>query len=233
MAVLSAVMRGAIGIGAALVASYQVRRPAWLPGRLVARLMNNSHASVTEWGLSHISIAPDATVLDIGCGGGGTVERLALRASHGRVWGVDYAPASVATARRTNAERIAHGSVEICQAPVSRLPFSAATFDVATAIETHYYWPDLRGDLQEVLRVLKPGGVLAIIAETYRGSRLDLLHRPAMALLGATYLTADEHRALLVAAGYVQVEVFERGSRGWICALGQKPDATSTSAPGN
>lgn len=42
-------------------------------------------------------------------------------------------------------------------------------FDLATAVETHYYWPDLNADMQEVLRVLKPVGTLIIIAEAYKG----------------------------------------------------------------
>jgi len=70
--------------------------------------------------------------------------------------------------------------------------------------------------------VLKPGGTLAIIAETYKGRRFDLVYRPAMMLLGATYLTPDGHREVLAAAGFTDVEISVERSKGWICAVGHK-----------
>src|SRR5262249_21321757 len=109
------------------------------------------------------------------------------------------------------------------QASVSHLPFPDATFDVVTAVETHYYWPDFAGDLREVRRVLKPGGQVAIIAETYKGRRFDLVYRPAMWMLRATYLTAGEHRDVLAAAGYSDIEVVEECANGWICVTGRRP----------
>ena len=39
-------------------------------------------------------------------------------------------------------------------------------FDLVTAVETHYFWPDLPRDLVEVRRVLKPGGMLALVPAT-------------------------------------------------------------------
>jgi SAM-dependent methyltransferase len=44
-------------------------------------------------------------------------------------------------------------------------------FDLVTGVETHFWWPDLPGGVREVFRVLKPGGMLVLIAEVYRGLR--------------------------------------------------------------
>jgi hypothetical protein len=44
-----------------------------------------------------------------------------------------------------------------------------------------------------------------------------------MRLLGAEYLTVDEHRAALEQAGYVNVEVHTENSNGWLCAAGSNP----------
>jgi SAM-dependent methyltransferase len=215
-------LSAAIGVGAAALLARQCRKPTWLPGRLITTVMNASHRRLTEWGLSHVRVGERFTILDVGCGGGKTVDRLASAAREGVVHGVDYSPASVATARRTNAARIASGRVDIRLGTVSALPFDADTFDLVTAVETHYYWPDLTADLREIRRVLRPGGTLAIVAETYRGRRMDWLYRPAMRLLRARYLTPAEHRALLTGAGYTDVEIFEEKADGWICAVGRK-----------
>ena len=45
------------------------------------------------------------------------------------------------------------------QASVAELPFEAEQFDVVTAFETVYFWPELAQNFREVYRVLKPGGV--------------------------------------------------------------------------
>lgn len=203
--------------------SQQCRKPSDRAGRAVLARMNVSHAAVTQWGLDHVEIREDFTILDVGCGGGRTIDRLASIATNGKVFGIDYSAESVAAARETNASRIAEGRVEIEQANVSNLPFSDATFNLATAVETHYYWPDLPRNVREVMRVLKPGGQFVIIAETYRGRRNDWLYRPTMTLLlRAAYLTPDQHRQLLVDAGYADVQVFEEKARGWICAVGTR-----------
>jgi SAM-dependent methyltransferase len=184
--------------------------------------MNARHSRVTDWGLGHIRIERAFTILDVGCGGGRTIRKLAAIASAGRVYGIDYSPASIAVARRTNAGEIAAGRVDVREGSVSDLPFPDGTFDLVTAVETHYYWPHPLEDMREVRRVLKPGGRFALIAETYKGSRLDAVFEPAMRLLGATYLTADEHRDLLAAAGFSEVEVSVQERKGWICAVGAK-----------
>ena len=78
-------------------------------------------------------------------------------------------------------------------------------------------------DVREVFRVLEPSGTFAIIAEAYRGRRNDWLFRPTMTLiLRAAYLTPDEHRRLLLDAGFVDVQVFEEKAKGWICACGRR-----------
>ena len=214
--VVSLIILTAVGL------ARQCRKPTWWPGLLFARLMNSSHAGVTTWGLQHVPFEQHFTILNVGCGGESTLQRLLALAPAGKVYGLDYADASVAVATKTNASSIAAGSVEVRRGSVSNLPFAAHTFDVVTAVETHYYWPDLVRDLEEVQRVVKPGGRVAIIAESYRGKRLYVVDRLVMRLLGGTLLTVREHREALIAAGYAEVEIFEDSRRGWLCAVGTK-----------
>src|SRR5262245_4771883 len=212
----------ALAGGMVILLARQCRKPSGWPGRLNVRLMNLRHSGVTDWGLGHVPIEKGFTILDVGCGGGRTIHKLASIAEEGRVYGIDFSGASVAESRRTNARWIEAGRVDVRQGSVASLPFPDQMFDLVTAIETHYYWPDLTANLREILRVLKPGGTLVIVAETYKGRQLDALYRPAMMLLQATYLTVGEHRDALAAAGYSHVEVSEERSKGWICAVGRR-----------
>jgi SAM-dependent methyltransferase len=182
-AVVVTLLKWGFGLGAVFVLSSQCRRPwGWL-GRRFAAVMNLGHAPLTAWGLGPVTIAPESRILDIGCGGGATMRALAAEATAGRVDGVDYSAASVAVARATNADLIRSGRAEVQQASVSTLPFPDGTFDLVTAVETHYYWPHFASDLREVRRVIAPGGRFVIIAETYKGRRMDWLFRPVMRLL--------------------------------------------------
>jgi ubiquinone/menaquinone biosynthesis C-methylase UbiE len=192
---------------------------------LILRNMNSRHAKVTQWGLSHVLIGKEQIVLDVGCGGGRTVDKLAAIATQGKVYGIDHSKQSVAVALRMNRQWIDIGRVEIREASVSRLPFPDGTFDIVTAVETHFWWPALPTDLREVLRVLKPGGRLIIIAEVYRGAQCfssKAMERYSERT-GLALLTIDEHRELLTNAGYSEVHVIAEPSKGWICCMGSKP----------
>jgi len=192
-------------------------------GSLTLWSMNRRHAAVTDWGLQHVRMSPRDVVLDVGCGGGRTVGKLAALATDGKVVGVDYAEASVEASRRENGTWIERGRVEIRQASVSELPFLDDTFDLVTAVETHFWWPDLAHDMREVRRVLKPGGRLAVIAEFYDGGKHAKYADRLSKAIGIASLTLDQHRDMLATADFTDVQVIEDKRRGWLCALGTKP----------
>ncbi|MGD1106384.1 MAG: class I SAM-dependent methyltransferase [Terracidiphilus sp.] len=203
----------------------QYRKPSGWLGRWLLRNMNQRHSGVTDWGLSHVSIPRDKAILDVGCGGGRTIAKLVAASGSGVVYGLDHSAESVRTASATNADLIQAGRVAIREGSVSQLPYNSGTFDLVTAVETHFFWPNLPADVREVLRVVKPGGTFAIIAEVYKGanalkSRMVEKHAP---MTGMTLLTPDAHRALLRDTSFADVQVFTDPQKGWVCATGRKP----------
>jgi ubiquinone/menaquinone biosynthesis C-methylase UbiE len=200
----------------------QCRKPSGWFGRLTAWGMNVGHSEMTDWGLRHVCIEKHHTILDVGCGGGRTVRKLASIAVDGKVYGIDYSEESVAVSRRTNRKLIRAGRVEIRHGSVSCLPFSDDVFDLATAVETHYFWPDLVSDMREVLRVLKPGGKLVVIGEAYKGGKHEARNQRWVELGDMAYHTIDELGKLFSTAGYADVQVFEDYDRGWLCVIGEK-----------
>src|SRR6476620_8841616 len=96
----------------------QCQKPRGWLGRILLWNMNSRHSHVTDWGLKHVGIEPHYTILDVGCGGGRTVSKLAKVVKQGKVYGIDYSEASVAMSKKTNARWIDMQRVEIRHASV-------------------------------------------------------------------------------------------------------------------
>ena len=52
------------------------RKPVGFSGKIMGAMMNFGHSAMAEWGLSFLQPAPDAMVLDCGCGGGANIKTL-------------------------------------------------------------------------------------------------------------------------------------------------------------
>ena len=141
------------------------RKPVGLGGKIMVAMMNLGHSAMAAWGLHFLQSASDAMVLDCGCGGGANIKTLLKLCPKGKVQGIDYSAVSVEKARKVNAGAIAAGQCTVQQASVAELPFEAEQFDVVTAFETVYFWPELAQNFREVYRVLKPGGTFFICNE--------------------------------------------------------------------
>ena len=201
----------------------QCRKPSGLYGRILAREMNSGHSELTDWGLGQLSIEKNYTILDVGCGGGRTVGKLAGMAAEGKVYGIDFSKDSLAVARRRNRPLIQAGRVEIRHASVSSLPFEDNTFDLASAVETHYFWPDLAADMHEILRVLKPGGQFILLCEAYKGGKYEERNLKFVELGNMAYLSRDEFSDLFTSAGFTDAQVLEEYDKGWMGIVGTKP----------
>lgn len=217
-------LRIVVGLTLSFYLIRQVRKPSRWLGRPFLWMMNKSHSDLTDWGLHHVQVGKGFTVLDVGCGGGRTIQKLAAMTNR-KVYGIDYAAGSVAESHANNAELVRTGRVAIVRASVSALPFSDNTFDLATAIETQYYWPDLVNDMKEIRRVLKPGGTLVVVAEAYKYGGNAKAHDAVVQLLGKGCMSVTEHRELCATAGYTDIEISENRKRGWICVMGRKAEA--------
>jgi len=197
----------------------QCGKPRGRFGRFLVRGMNFGHSGLTRWGLTKVEIPENATVLDIGCGGGRTLERLASLAILGKAVGIDYSEDSIAVARKRNQQLIANGRVEVLHGSVSSMPFPDATFDCVSAVETYYFWPDIAANLAEVRRVMKPSGQLVIIGGMYRGSRFDKRNERLIRAGGMRCFTVQEFEETLKDAGFPMVAVTVEPRKGWICVV--------------
>lgn len=142
------------------------KKPEGFFGKLMVNGMNGGgHAAMANWALSSLQIKEDGQLLDIGCGGGGNIARLLKRCPSGTVTGIDYSSVSVEKSKKVNTQAIQDGRCKVVEGSVAVLPFEENAFDMVTAFETIYFWPDIEHCLNEVKRVLKPGGMFVIVNE--------------------------------------------------------------------
>jgi ubiquinone/menaquinone biosynthesis C-methylase UbiE len=100
-------------------------------------------------------------LLDVGCGPGEVLVRLASIAPAIVTTGADIDPAMIERARRKAdlvLTRGATGAPSFVVADASSLPFPDASFDVVVSSFSVHHWTDRRAGLAEAMRVLRPGG---------------------------------------------------------------------------
>lgn len=185
-------------------------------GRAMLKFMNLCHAPLTNWGLSLLDIQEGRTMLDIGCGGGATLRRLLKRSKGGMVYGIDISEESVAKARKVNAA-VLDKQVFVTQGSAEKLPYEDWKFDLVTAVETIYFWPNLPQCLQEVRRVLKPGGRFAVMVEV-----ADENSKWVTLVDGMKAYSPEQLKDLLADAGFVEIEV-HRKKPSYATVIGLKP----------
>ena len=148
-------------------------------------------ASFTPFEMLTGSVAPDLVrfagvtagqrVLDVGCGTG--VVALSAARNGATVTGADLTPALLEGARYNAA--LAGVAIDFQEADVEALPFADASYDVVLSQFGHMFGPRPAVAIAEMLRVLKPGGVIAFSTwppELYVGRMFALVSRylPAM-----------------------------------------------------
>jgi len=153
-------------------------------------------------------------VLDIGCGTGGPA--IVLARDHGaQMVCIDVEPQLIARAERNAAEAGVAGSIDFRLVDPGPLPFDAASFDVVFSKDSMIHIPDKKALYREILRVLKPGGLLsasdwlagegALENPAFR-RYVDFIH------LNFTMATGDETAAVMRDAGFEDVETRDRNA---------------------
>ena len=133
-----------------------------------------------------------------------------------KVYGIDISEESVAKAKKVNAN-VLDKQVFITLASAEQLPYDDGKFDLVTAVETVYFWPNLPGCLQEVHRVLKSGGRFAILVEV-----VDSDSKWTSVVEGMTAYSPEDLKRLLDEAGFTQTEI-HRKKPTYATILGVRP----------
>ncbi|HEY6306138.1 MAG TPA: methyltransferase domain-containing protein [Candidatus Angelobacter sp.] len=158
--------------------------------------MEDHHSDITNQTLALMDLQPADRVLDLGCGTGWASRRMARIVTAGEVVGLDVADEMLRRAEQASADvrnvRYLWGSAE-------NIPATDACFSKVLSVESFYYYADQGKALDELRRVLAPGGKLFILINLYKDNHYSLrwmqeLKVPVQALSESEYIVLlSEH----------------------------------------
>jgi phosphoethanolamine N-methyltransferase len=155
------------------------------------------------------------SVLDIGCGTGGAEIVLARDFDIDKVTGIDVEPQLIARTKKLVNKNNLSAKVEVLLAEPGPLIFADHEFDIVFSKDSMIHIPDKDAIFDEILRVLKPGGVFAasdwLVGENADSSPewvrvRDLSH------LDFNISTAAETELAMQQAGFEQVSTLDRNA---------------------
>lgn len=136
----------------------QLRRPSGVMGDKVGNMMNKANEFLYDFTLCVMNLSDNQTILEIGFGNGKFFDKIFSRANNLQVTGLDFSETMFSQAKEKNTEAIASGKLKLQLGNSDKLPFPDNSFDKIFCINVIYFWNEPQKHLQEIHRVLKPGG---------------------------------------------------------------------------
>jgi len=165
-------------------------------------------------------------VLDVGTGTARIPIEICARQSGIEIIGVDRRPAILERARRDIHRARLGDFIRVAQADTCSLPYADKTFDAVVSNSLIHHLPRRLDALREMVRVLRPGGVLLVrdsLRQPDAAKISRILVRSAEARRQSvagnrlpSALTLEEARDLAVTAGLPADWVRKSGSRHWL-----------------
>jgi SAM-dependent methyltransferase len=177
----------------------------WRPvaGRLLMGLAGPGTEEEHRVALEMLSSSPGDRVLDVACGPGNFTRDFALASGDGLVVGVDSSETMLGVAVRGNPM----GNAAYVRGDASDLPFRDESFDAVCCFAALYLIEEPMRALAEIVRVLAPGGRLALMSSCNRGPvPAPKANAVVRGISGVRVFGRDELTDALAALGAIDVE---------------------------
>jgi ubiquinone/menaquinone biosynthesis C-methylase UbiE len=184
----------------------QLRQPSGLFGKFImADSLNQHNEKMNHFAVERLDVQPTDKVLDIGFGGGVTIEEMLKTIDTGKIYGIDFSQVMVEQAKHKFKSEIESNKVSIEFGDVKQLSFGENTFDKICTVNTIYFWNEPLASLQEIKRVLKSGGKLVVGIRS-----ADKMKELPVTQYNFRLYDPEAVRDLLVEAGFTNVSIERR-----------------------
>lgn len=195
-------------------------KPEGFFGKMMVNSMNSGHAKVSDWGISNFPDIKPERIVDLGCGGGRNTKVFLKKYPDAHVTAMDYSDISVAATEKLNNEEIQNGRCKVIEGNVKNIPLPDKEFNLATAFETIYFWPNLEKCFKEVYRILKHDSYFIITNEA--DGETDKDKNWENTIDNMKIYKIDEICAMLKNAGFTSVSVRRMEKNSWVSFIAHK-----------
>lgn len=145
----------------------QFHHPHGLGGHVAGWVMGHRSSNVrrNRWVVSLLDVQPSDRILEVGFGPGVAVAAMSRLTPNGVVYGVDHSDVMVRLASRRNAAAVRAGRVVLTLAPADALPDFGGPLDKIVAVNSMGFWPEPAARLEDLRRLLRAGGTIAIASQ--------------------------------------------------------------------
>ena len=140
----------------------QSANPSGFFGRFVVRMMAKSNFDSNRWMVSLLDIKDYDHVLEIGFGPGTAIKEILKITTNSHVSGIDISKLMVDQVTSLNQKAVTKGRLDLRLGEATSMPWDSNNFDKVLAVNVIYLWPILKPVFIEIIRVLKPNGILAL-----------------------------------------------------------------------
>lgn len=138
----------------------QYGNPKGVLGWVIGEKMIRQHKPETLWTIENLNLQQNENILEVGCGAGYALKITSVQYRDNKITGLDISKTLLNSARIRNKRSLRKKRMKLIHGSVEKLPFNDEQFSSVFSIHSIYFWENISKALQEIHRVLKPGGTV-------------------------------------------------------------------------
>jgi len=142
--------------------------------------------------VDELDLPPDAVVVDVGCGTGYALRHASQEVTRGRLIGIDPVPRMIEIARERTLGHPHSARIEFRVGSAESMPVEDEAADVVFAFDSVDHWQDMKRGLEEIRRILRPRGMLAIVKDQSVPGAAEAGRVAAESVRSAGFLALDQ-----------------------------------------
>jgi ubiquinone/menaquinone biosynthesis C-methylase UbiE len=186
----------------------------------MSRIFDIGNARLNRFVYEVLSPQTGDHILEIGSGTGKLLEKIARQVEGCVVEGIDFSDTILSISRLKNRKHIEKGRVFIHKGNIDDVSLTAEMYTKICSVNTIYFWPNPETTTRNIVRLLKPGGILALGFED-----IDQLEKRQLDTDVFRFYATSDVETLLIEAGFTgaaTTDTIRLGSSVYHCTVAIK-----------